>query len=374
MDKSELNRLLESAQAYARDNDTDAILFLGSPTDPIPRALILDVDLPFPARVLWCYLRSLSDSPGAAGSAPSYDRIQQELGMKSRGTVASAVHALRITRWVTLLPQSVKNHRHLYLLHNAPLTYLQSADIDPGYPERIAEAIQSPSKHIRVLARRVLDGAMSTVESESHLTDINRLAGFVPDTKRSGEVSEQTFWNSILQRPPPGSTGTQPDKLPAEPEQAELVFHDDVIGFTSAMHDLAVLKIRQVPARYRQAFLDDLAVKVMERAGGDKPIHSPLNYLHWMVNQYTTSGDLPLSGKGELLPAMIKERDREHRRQIEQPIREELDRQSSELAHLNRLLSHGNPEDQWLRESLQKTETRVAELKAKLTRRTNGAS
>ena len=269
--------------------------------------------------------------------------------------------------------QRRQSRRHLYLLHNIPLTYLRVVELDPNYPDRIADAIQSPSKHIRVLAQRVLDGAMSTVGTESHLTDVNRLAGFMPDTSRSGEKSDKVFWSSILQRPAPGSS-TLPVEPPAEPAQAELEFHDDIIGFTRAMHDLAVLKIRQVPERYRQAFLDDLAVKVMEKAGGDKPIHSPLNYLHWMVNQYTTSGDLPLSGKGELLPAMIDERNRERQRQIEQPIREELDRQSSELEHFRRMLSHADPEDQWIREGLQKTETRIAELKAKLTRRTNGAS
>ena len=157
MVRSDFNSLLEAAQSFSLENDSDAVLFLGHPSDPIPRALILDRDLPPWARLLWCYFRSRSHSPDLAGTAPNYDTIQDELGVKGRGTVAAAVHALRVTRWMTLMPQTAQNRRHIYLLHNAPLTFHQAVELDPEYPNRIAEASRSPSRPIRVLAPGYID-------------------------------------------------------------------------------------------------------------------------------------------------------------------------------------------------------------------------
>lgn len=377
MIRDDFRRLLQAAQTFSRDNDSDAVLFLGHPSDPIPRALIVDKDLSLAARIVWCFFRQQSDSPDAAGTAPNYDTIQRELSIGGRGTVAAAVHELRVTRWITLMPQPAHHRRHIYLLHNTPLSFNDAVELDPDYPNRIAEAIKSPSRSVRNLAQRVLDGAMVAAHSNDMNNELFRLAGYGaqdPVTDGSSDDSMLSFF--MFQR---SGSDSEPsgDPMPSEdPGPVELNLHSDIFLLSPAMENLARIKLNFVPAKYRQPMLDELAVRILERKTGDNPVKHPLGYLSWMVNQYRETGELPLTGRGDRLPEIIGQLTRASRAQDEKPIRDEIARLTADVQHfhrtISRLESHGHAPDEALIESLDSTEQRLNELKSLIPEGANG--
>ena len=378
MIRNDFKRILQAAESFSRENDSDTVLFLGHPSDPIPRALLLDKDLTPWARCLWWYLRTCSDSPASAGSAPNYDTIQLELGMKGRGTVAAAIHALRVTRWITLMPHTAAHRRHIYLLHNAPLTYHEAVELDPDYPNRIAEALRSPSKPIRILAQRILDGAMLAAQSEDTNSDLFRLAGYAEQEETQSEGEDSSLLNGYMFHR--SAAGPEPYDTPAPSEESEclgveLDFHVDILGISPSMEKLARTKLEGIPAEYRQPLLDDLAVRAIEGEDGSKePLNTPLGYIMWAVNRYIKEGDLALTGKGEQLAEIIEQRERQKRARHEQPTREELQRLYADMEHYRRLESRSGTLDESLLRVRDRTEQRITELRAQLSGGSNGAS
>ncbi len=371
MNRNDFDNMLDRAKSFSRENDADAVLFLGQPADPIPRALIQDADLSSWARLLWCFLRSYSDSPDSARAAPTYKTIQNDLGIKSRGTVSSAIHSLRVTRWITLMSHS-ENRRHVYLLHNAPLTFQQAVELDADYTDRIKEALRSPSKHVRKLAQRVLDGAIETADTDSPLTDLFRLAA-VPTRQAHQSVRNTGGWNLFNMR----VNDTEPDiDVPVPEESAEgldLVFHQGILGLTPSMEKLARIKLEHFPAEHRQALLDDVAVRVLEQRGGDNPVRKPLGYIVWTVNRYLKEGDLALDGRGEQLPRILQNMEARQKSNAEKPLREEMTRLMAERQHIQRLSSYDSNADPDLLDQLGRMNRRIEELQSQLGSRANGA-
>ena len=370
MNKVDFDNMLSRAKSFSRENDSDAVLFLGQPSDPIPRALIQDADLPPWARLLWCNLRSYSDSPDLARAAPTYETIQKEIGIRSRGAVSAAIHSLRVTRWMTLL--AAENRRHVYLLHNAPLTYQQAVELDSDYTDRISEALRSPSKHVRLLAQRVLDGAMATAESDSPCSDLYRLAA-VPSRQiqPAGDPNDITWDGFNIRGTAAGSDSEVPP--PEESGPIELDFHAKILGLSPDMEKLARTKLDHYPAEYRQALLDDIAVRVIEQSGGGNPVRKPLGYIMWAVNHYIEKDDLALDGRGERLSEILQAGEDRERSEAEKPLREEMLRLSGEREHFRRLISYGEATDPSLLDQLSRTEQRIEELRSQLGGAGNGA-
>ncbi len=363
---SSLERVLTDAREFARDRNSDAVLFLGQPTDPIPRALIQDSDLPPWARVLWCYFRQLSDTPARAGTMSDYETIRKSLGIGSRGTVAAALHALRVTRWITLLPPqstgAVKTP-NVYLLHNMPLTYGQAMDLDPEYANHIAEAVASPNKSIRNLARRMLDGAMmSMAESEN---DIDRITTLVLPAN-----AIERSWNSY-QRSPVNvieEAGDEKDYSHIPGDDQGLNLYPEILGLSPANAKLMEIKIRQVEPEYRQPYLDELAVRFIEGKGSSRAVKNPVGYLSWLVNEHR-QGEIRLTGKGERLPVLLEERKVRQERERWSEHRKKLRDLGLELDGLNRLIDYGRT-DESLLDQKRRLENEVRELREA----THGAS
>ncbi len=360
MNRTNLDQLVAQVQSFAAAQRSDAVLFLGHPTDPIPRALILDRDLPVWARLLWCYFRTRSDHPATAGTAPSYSTIRKDLGIGSRGTVSAAICALRVTRWITLLPASKERHQ-IYLLHNAPLTWRQAIELDADYPARLEEAIHSPRPQIRALARRLLEGSLETAEQEDPRTESYRLASCLEAEDRAA-LGRYRIRGIV-----------EPISLPAaapvssESEASVLDFHEEILGISADLQPLAVLKLQAVPEKWRQAILDDLAVRVLERADGADPIRSPLAYLQWMVNEWQKSGELPLSGRGEELRRRQQALQAEQERQADAPRQEELRRLGTDLQHFQRLQSYQEAQgvpNEWVNQQLRQTQEQIEALQS----------
>lgn len=378
MNRSDLQRLIASAQSLARDRDSDAVLFLGSPTDPVPRALIVDTDLPFPARILWCYLRSLSDSPGSAAISPSYRDLQKELGISNRSAVGDYLKTLQITRWISVVSQGGPKSRRVYVLYDMPLTFEQAVDVDADYASGIEKAMEHPKTTIRSLAQRVLDGAIRSSGSQGPGTDIYRLAGFAGHAGPSREGDGVDMWSGVYQRLRPDESMKDPNLRHSAPTvmshedtEIELVFHDRILDLSRSMKELASLTLKRLPARYRQLLLDDLAANVLQRSFGNDPIRSPLRYLQWMVNKYTEGGELPLSGKGEDLEKIVAELDRKQMQEETRPLRDELQQLKAHSAHLERMIRYSRNDpaeegDKAIKGLLQDNNVKIEKLQRKL--------
>ena len=379
MIRDDFSRLLQAAQSFSTEHNSDTVLFLGHPSDPIPRTLIVDKDLSLAARIVWCFFRQRSDSPDSPGTAPNYDTIQKELSIGGRGTVAAAVHELRVTRWITLIPQPAHHRRKIYWLHNTPLTFNQAVELDPDYPNRIAEAIRSPSRIVRTRAQRILDGAMASAQSGDLNSEVFRLAAYAaPEPGKNDSRGGSLLSPYMFQRSDSGQEDPENHLQPEEPLPAELDFHGGVFGLSPAMEDLARIKLNSVPAEFRQAMLDELAVRVIEREKGNDPVRHPLGYLSWMINQYIHKGDLPLSGRGDKLSEIIEQIGRVERDEFEKPLRQELDRLNAEMEHHKRTLSYlesqSKKPDEGLVENIHRTERKIRELRSQLSEGANGAS
>ena len=369
MNKADFDRMLLATRNLANEQDSDAVLFLGNPTDPIPRALIIDSDLPFEARVLWCYFRSLSDSPGASNVLPDYATIQKELGIGRRNTVSNCLTALYITRWITIMPQAGQQRR-IFVLHDTPLTFDQAVEVNPAYTDRLSAAIKNPVRKIRSLAQRVLDGAIEYSGEGGACADLYRLSGFATPAEASAEESGTNIWSGMFQREKPGLSDADEKKSVSEPavDSTEVVldFHDEVLAFSPGNKKLAALKLEFLPAEYRQAYLDDLAVQVLQKASGDKPIRKPIGYLQWMVNRFVENDDVVLSGEAENLGAILSEMKRKRVREDNKPILAELHKLRAEYEHLKRLARYSGEPDVWMNEKLDDTLSRISELEGQL--------
>lgn len=366
--RRDFDRMIEAAHSFAQEHDSDAVLFMGQPTDPVPRALILDRDLPPVARLLWCYFRSQSDSPGAAGIASEYDTIREELGIGSRSTVADAIHALRVTRWITLLPRSGQFSRKIYLLHNMPLTFSQAIDLDPAYTDRIAEALRSPAKRVRNLAQRMLDGAIvSSGPGDTPDNELYRLAGFSRQAKES-----PTLWQHIYERTPQGPETDEEESDPPSMETSELDFHESILGLSPLQRNLMEMKTLELPLEFRQGYLDELAAIVLEREDGSDPIRNPVGYLMKLVNLHK-SGDVALTGKGERLGEMLEQKCQKIEREKRTQEVVQIGALTGELQHIHRQIEYcearGKKPEPWMLDDLERVENGLRQFK-----RSNGAN
>lgn len=372
MIKSEFNRMLEAARSFSRENDSDTVLFLGHPTDPLPRALLFDKDLPAWARIIWWCLRTYSDSPASVNAAPSYEDLQKLLGIGSRSTVASAIHALRVTRWITLLPETGPNRRSIYLLHTIPPDFHQTVELDPYYLDQIDKATRSSNKTIRILTQRILDGGMLADWSGDANGDLFRLAGHAARKYASAEQGEGAMFSDFLlmrtsREPGQEEGGEEDDAPPAEHVPIELDFHETILGLDPLMEKVARTKLNGLPPEYRQQLLDDLAVRILEGVNGEKqPVDNPLGYISWMVNRYRGEGDLVLTGKGRRLAEIVAQHEQAKRARDEKPLHEELQKLTMELAHLRRTIQRSDTPAEWMHHDLERTERRIEELRSQL--------
>ncbi len=166
-----LDDLLGRASDLAKRKQGEAVVYLGSVQDPIPRLLVEDSDIPATAFRIWAHLRSRINNPNAPGMVPSYPNIMNILGIGSRGTVSSAFLMLRMTRWITLVSRESNDRGYkvgnVYALHSEPLSIEDTLSLDQEYMRLLEDAAvldistssnKSRNKKTKDLALRVLDG------------------------------------------------------------------------------------------------------------------------------------------------------------------------------------------------------------------------
>ncbi|MGH8301769.1 MAG: STY4528 family pathogenicity island replication protein, partial [Steroidobacteraceae bacterium] len=121
----------------------DGIVFAGNPHESVPRALFLDTRLTPLERNAWQVIRLMLNEDGVT-AFPSYEQLRPFLSSHpasaraSDETIARALTALRLTRWLTLArhrrdPTTGRIQGNLYVLHDEPLTPCEALRLDPNY-------------------------------------------------------------------------------------------------------------------------------------------------------------------------------------------------------------------------------------------------
>lgn len=148
------------------ETEKAGILFTGNPHEAVPRRLLLDNRLTPLERNAWQVFRLLLNDDGLT-SFPTYEQLRPYLAsspfkVASRETVAKALTALRMTRWLSLggcvrdeLTGQMKGN--VYLLHDEPVSIAEAALLDGGYLALVNEGLGHANKSIRDVSAHVIE-------------------------------------------------------------------------------------------------------------------------------------------------------------------------------------------------------------------------
>lgn len=163
-----LSKLLDSAlHRLSGTQPGDGFLFSGNRHESVPRALLLDRRLTPLERNAWQVFRLMLSEDGVT-TFPTYDQLRPYLAsmpcvaQASHETVARALTALRLTRWLSLArrrrdSRSGRILANLYVLHEEPLTPYEAMQIDPEYLGLISNSLTHASKSIQRVGHHVLN-------------------------------------------------------------------------------------------------------------------------------------------------------------------------------------------------------------------------
>lgn len=148
------------------DTERTGIIFTGNPHEAVPRRLLLDNRLTPLERNAWQVFRLLLNDDGLT-SFPTYEQLRPYLAstpfkLASRETVAKALTALRMTRWLSLGGRvrdkaTGQMKGNIYLLHDEPVSIAEAVLLDSGYLELMGECVGHPNKSIRDVAAHVFE-------------------------------------------------------------------------------------------------------------------------------------------------------------------------------------------------------------------------
>lgn len=144
----------------------DGIVFAGNKQEVVPRRLFLDTRLTPLERNAWQVIRLMLNDDGVT-VFPTYEQLRPFLASlpcsahASDETIARALTALRLTRWLTLArcrrdTATGRIQGNLYVLHDEPLTPYEALALDPQYLKLVSGSLTHASKTIQYLAFRVL--------------------------------------------------------------------------------------------------------------------------------------------------------------------------------------------------------------------------
>lgn len=158
----------ERADASSRQSASraDRLIFSGNRHDAVPRALLLDRRLTPLERNAWQVFRLLLNDDGIT-AFPSYDELAPYLaslpgaGRASHETVARALTAMRLTRWISLArrrrdPATGRVVGNLYVLHDEPLTPYEGIQLDMDYLDLVGRSLTHASKSLQQIGALVL--------------------------------------------------------------------------------------------------------------------------------------------------------------------------------------------------------------------------
>ncbi|MEB0080010.1 STY4528 family pathogenicity island replication protein [Pseudomonas sp. CCI3.2] len=141
----------------------------GNPHEAFPRRLLLDNRLTPLERNAWQVFRLLLNDDGLT-SFPTYEQLRPYLAsspykLASRETVAKALTALRLTRWLSLAGRvrdevTGQMKGNIYLLHDEPISISEAMLLDSSYLQLVGNSQDHANKSIRQVAANTLEEFM----------------------------------------------------------------------------------------------------------------------------------------------------------------------------------------------------------------------
>lgn len=133
------------------------LIFFGNPMEAIPRRLIASEHLRNEDKIGWMLIKMLSHQHRVSNIDSSEQLASLLAGTPTTdlSQVTDMIIRLRLSRWLVQCGQSADGQR-IYGLYDESASFEQVLDVDPKYPELVAEAVRNPDPEIRNLAQETL--------------------------------------------------------------------------------------------------------------------------------------------------------------------------------------------------------------------------
>ena len=137
--------------------DIGGLIFFGNPMEAIPRRLIASEHLRNEDKIGWMLIKLLSHQHRVTNIDESEQLATLLAGEPTTDflQVTNMILRLRLSRWLVQCGQGSDGQR-IYGLYDESATFQQVLDVDPYYPELVAEAVRHPNLEIRSLAQATL--------------------------------------------------------------------------------------------------------------------------------------------------------------------------------------------------------------------------
>ncbi|MFS2160661.1 hypothetical protein ACCD10_25435 [Pseudomonas sp. Pseusp122] len=137
--------------------DIGGLIFFGNPMEAIPRRLIASEHLKNDDKIGWMLIKLLSHQHRVTNIDASEQLASLLAGTPTKDfeQVTNMILRLRLSRWLVQCGQGSEGQR-IYGLYDESATVQQVLDVDPNYPELVAEAVRHPDTEIRSLAQATL--------------------------------------------------------------------------------------------------------------------------------------------------------------------------------------------------------------------------
>lgn len=173
MIRASLERLLDAP--IGMQPFGEALLFMGSWHDAMPRLLIQDAVLEPVDKIVWQVIKLQAQSQSAT-SFPSYAQIARYANVSSDATVSRALAILRATRWLTLCArardQRGRFRGSIYALHDEPLPLADTLYLDQDYMQFLMHTAEAHSHNrARQIAQAALESLQGEIEDGNEVLD-----------------------------------------------------------------------------------------------------------------------------------------------------------------------------------------------------------
>ena len=177
--------------------ERDPLQLVGDHQDGFPRLLLLDPDLSPTDKIVWHFIRIHVNPVSTDNRMPAYSGIMNALNL-SRSTVANAIAALRVTRWICVTDR-LRNRQGYKIgsactVHTRPATIGEALELDANYIDFLERCEQKTTSKLlgRLTGNALADVRECPQSDPGNLATITKTNYLVQRTREQQEA-EQLF-------------------------------------------------------------------------------------------------------------------------------------------------------------------------------------
>ena len=175
--QNDFRKILSAIDKFRNvERSTAGVIYTDNWYDSHPRLLIFDPILSPYDKLVWLAIRANCSPDMSLTAFPSYDQIQANLHI-SRGTVATSISKLRLTRWITLLcREQVRNSSgqfkkdgNIYMVHGEPLGLSDTFNLDVNYMGYLHRSSTHRNSEVRRISNLILSSICRNVDQDKNV-------------------------------------------------------------------------------------------------------------------------------------------------------------------------------------------------------------